>query len=187
MCIRVWFRIEFIPHPHSLSILTDKHICVCLHFGSTERYKAEFDLCDYTLPRSSFFWFGHSQWLYYPAEVKVPSDYDWKFVLLMRGKRGYPKTQCLDVQYFSISINYRVKRGEKIGRNRRLGRSSISAVQDYFIYIPHLHFHYSPIFYLSQPLAVSFCCTFVSHSMHPSKLPSRPFNKHRNFLPNPTQ
>lgn len=42
-----------------------------------------------------------------------------------------------------------------------------------------------PIFYPSHPLAVSFCCTFVSHSAHPSKLPSRPFNKHRKFSTKP--
>ena len=45
-----------------------------------------------------------------------------------------------------------------------------------------------PIFYPSQALTVSFCCTFVSHSTHPSKLPYRPFNKHRKFStkPHPT-
>ena len=103
---------QFIPHPNPSSTLTDKHICVSMHFGRTESCKAECDLCDYILPWSSCFWFGHSQWLYYPTEVKVLSDYDWKFILWNRGKGCYPKTQCLDVQYFSISINYRIKRGE---------------------------------------------------------------------------
>jgi hypothetical protein len=31
-----------------------------MRFGPTESYRDEFDLSDYILPSSPFFWFGHS-------------------------------------------------------------------------------------------------------------------------------
>lgn len=92
-----------------------------------------------------------------------------------RGKSGYPNSQCMDVKYFSISINYAIERGQENWEKQFVGVKLDSGCTRLFYVSP------ASISTIRQSsihpnLYLSFF-TFLSHSTNPSKQPPRPFKQ----------